>query len=48
MIYRIADTQDCEAAQASGYFASADLAAEGFIPCKLSQLTPNKLKKSMT
>ena len=33
MIYRIADTQAWEAAQASGYFASADLAAEGFIHC---------------
>ena len=33
MIYRIAETQDWEAAQASGYFASADLAAEGFIHC---------------
>ena len=31
MIYRIADRADWEAAQASGYFASADLAAEGFI-----------------
>src|ERR671926_325190 len=33
MIYRIAETRDWEAAQASGYFASADLAAEGFIHC---------------
>ena len=31
MIYRIAATRDWEAAQASGYFASADLAAEGFM-----------------
>ena len=37
MIYRIADTQDSEAAQASGYFASADLAAEGFIHCCTAQ-----------
>ena len=37
MIYRIADTQDWEAAQASGYFASADLAAEGFIHCCTAQ-----------
>src|SRR5262249_48735116 len=33
----IADTQDWEAAQASGYFASADLAAEGFIHCCTAQ-----------
>jgi uncharacterized protein (DUF952 family) len=33
MIYRIADTHDWEAAQASGYFVSPDLAAEGFIHC---------------
>jgi uncharacterized protein (DUF952 family) len=33
MIYRIAETRDWEAAQVSGYFASADLAAEGFIHC---------------
>jgi uncharacterized protein (DUF952 family) len=37
MIYRIAETQDWEAAQASGYFASADLAAEGFIHCCTAQ-----------
>src|SRR5262247_1444607 len=37
MIYRIADTQDWEAAQASGYFASADLATEGFIHCCTAQ-----------
>jgi uncharacterized protein (DUF952 family) len=37
MIYRIADTQDWEAAQTSGYFASADLAAEGFIHCCTAQ-----------
>jgi len=37
MIYRIADTQDWEAAQASGYFASADLTAEGFIHCCTAQ-----------
>lgn len=33
MIYRIAETRDWEAAQASGSFASADLTAEGFIHC---------------
>lgn len=33
MIYRLADTSDWEAARTSGYFASADLAAEGFIHC---------------
>jgi uncharacterized protein (DUF952 family) len=37
MIYRIAETQDWEAAQASGFFASADLAAEGFIHCCTAQ-----------
>jgi len=37
MIYRIADTQDWEAAQTSGYFASPDLAAEGFIHCCTAQ-----------
>src|SRR5262245_53516023 len=37
MIYRIADTQDWEAAQASGHFASADLVAEGFIHCCTAQ-----------
>src|SRR5262245_10596918 len=37
MIYRIADTRDWEAAQASGYFASADLASEGFIHCCTAQ-----------
>lgn len=31
MTYRIADIADWEAAQHSGFFASADLAAEGFI-----------------
>jgi len=37
MIYRIAETHDWEAAQASGYFASPDLAAEGFIHCCTAQ-----------
>lgn len=37
MIYRLADTSDWEAAQASGHFASADLAAEGFIHCCTAQ-----------
>ena len=37
MIYRIAETRDWEAAQASGYFASPDLAAEGFIHCCTAQ-----------
>ena len=37
MIYRIADTHDWEAAQASSYFASPDLAAEGFIHCCTAQ-----------
>ena len=37
MIYRIADMRDWEAAQASGYFASADLATEGFIHCCTAQ-----------
>jgi uncharacterized protein (DUF952 family) len=31
MIYRIADLTDWEAAQQTGFFASADLLAEGFI-----------------
>jgi uncharacterized protein (DUF952 family) len=31
MIYRIADLADWQAAQQTGFFASADLAAEGFI-----------------
>lgn len=31
MIYRIADLTDWEAAQQSGFFASPDLVAEGFI-----------------
>lgn len=33
MIYRIAEAPDWVAAQGSGYFASADLGAEGFIHC---------------
>src|SRR5262249_13327960 len=33
----IADTQDWEASQISGYFASPDLAAEGFIHCCTAQ-----------
>ncbi|MFN0068450.1 MAG: DUF952 domain-containing protein [Limisphaerales bacterium] len=33
MIYRIADAADWQAALQSGFFASADLAAEGFIHC---------------
>ena len=37
MIYRIADPSDWEAAQTSGYFASADLTAEGFIHCCTAQ-----------
>src|SRR2546422_11699146 len=37
MFYRIAETRDWEAAQASGYFASADLTAEGFIHCCTAQ-----------
>ena len=37
MIYRIAEAQDWETAQAAGYFASADLAAEGFIHCCTAQ-----------
>ena len=37
MIYRLADAGDWQAAQASGYFASADLAAEGFIHCCTAQ-----------
>src|SRR5215831_17626909 len=37
MIYRITDTSDWAAAQASGYFASADLATEGFIHCCTAQ-----------
>src|SRR5215471_6169723 len=37
MIYRIAETQDWAAAQASGYFASADLTTEGFIHCCTAQ-----------
>ncbi len=31
MIYRLADLADWERAQQTGFFASADLAAEGFI-----------------
>src|SRR5574341_1270203 len=37
MIYRIAETRDWEAAQASGYVASADLTTEGFIHCCTAQ-----------
>jgi uncharacterized protein (DUF952 family) len=37
MIYRIAEIQDWEAAQASGDFTSADLVAEGFIHCCTAQ-----------
>lgn len=37
MIYRIAETHDWEAAQASGYFASLDLAAEDFMHCCTAQ-----------
>jgi uncharacterized protein (DUF952 family) len=37
MLYRIAEMRDWEAAQASGYFASADLTAEGFIHCCTAQ-----------
>lgn len=37
MIYRLADTSDWEAAHTSGDFASADLAAEGFIHCCTAQ-----------
>ena len=37
MIYRITDAQDWTAAQTSGYFASADLATEGFIHCCTAQ-----------
>src|SRR5215831_21264740 len=37
MIYRIADATDWANAQASGYFASADLATEGFIHCCTAQ-----------
>ncbi|MCB2409000.1 DUF952 domain-containing protein [Hymenobacter lucidus] len=32
-IYRIADPADWKSAQQTGFFASADLAAEGFIHC---------------
>ena len=35
--YRIAETRDWEASQASGSFASADLTAEGFIHCCTAQ-----------
>ena len=37
MIYRITEAQDWEAAQVSGYFASADLIAEGFMHCCTAQ-----------
>jgi len=37
MLYRIAEMRDWEAAQASGYFASAGLTAEGFIHCCTAQ-----------
>ena len=37
MIYRITETRDWEAAQASGSFASADLTIEGFIHCCTAQ-----------
>jgi uncharacterized protein (DUF952 family) len=33
MIYRITDATDWQRAQGTGFFASADLAAEGFIHC---------------
>jgi uncharacterized protein (DUF952 family) len=32
-LYRIADLHDWQSAQQTGFFASADLAAEGFIHC---------------
>lgn len=37
MIYRITEAHDWEAAQGSGYFASADLVAEGFMHCCTAQ-----------
>jgi uncharacterized protein (DUF952 family) len=37
MIYCIAETRDWQAAQETGYFASADLAAAGFIHCCTAQ-----------
>ena len=37
MIYRITDAKDWAAAQAAGYFASADLTTEGFIHCCTAQ-----------
>ena len=37
MMYRIAEMRDWEAAQASGYFASADLTTEGFVHCCTAQ-----------
>lgn len=33
LLYRIAPAADVQAAEAQGYFESADLAAEGFIHC---------------
>jgi uncharacterized protein (DUF952 family) len=33
MIYRITDATDWQRAQDTGFFASADLAAEGFLHC---------------
>ena len=37
MLYRITEARDWEAAQVSGYFASADLITEGFIHCCAAQ-----------
>ena len=37
MIYRIAEAQDWEAARVTGYFASSDLAREGFMHCCTAQ-----------
>ncbi len=37
MLYRLADLADWQAAQQTGYFASPDLAAEGFIHSSLPE-----------
>lgn len=45
MIYRIAEAVDWERAQREGVFASADLAAEGFIHCSERDQVARTAKK---
>ena len=45
MIYRIAEQADWDRAQRAGAFASADLAAEGFIHCSEPQQVARTARK---